>query len=333
MPGVATSHAARPFADFETRSVGTARRYMSEVFRSHELVIPREDAGLRMRHEAVKAGRVSLHWLTYGAPVTMTAPEMGRFYLFQFILDGACEIRHRGRTRLVDRGNSYVVHPSEPLAKTWDSDCHQLIVKVDLDRFESFASREIGIDVAGRLDFDFDIVPVERGPRSLMEMAKAVREDAADTRNGLSHPRVGSHLDTTMMALMLASFPHRFSDRYDRAAEPCAPYYVHRAEGYIRAHLRESISIEDLVSVSDVSVRALFNGFRRFRGASPMAYVKALRLELAHVELLRADPGERSVTEVALACGFTHMSKFARDFAARFGEKPSAVLGRGFMRR
>ena len=104
-------------AAFETASVSTARRYMSEVFRSHELVMPREEDGLRMRREAVKAGRVSLHWLKYGAPVTMTAPEMGGFYLFQFVLGGSCEIRHRGRTQVVDGGQSYVVHPSEPLAK------------------------------------------------------------------------------------------------------------------------------------------------------------------------------------------------------------------------
>ena len=83
------------------------------------------------------------------------------------------------------------------------------------------------------------------------------------------------------------------------------------------------------MAAADVSVRSLFNGFRRFRGLAPMAYVKALRLELAHDELLRADPAARSVTEIALACGFTHMSKFARDFAARFGERPGAVLGRG----
>ena len=318
---------------FETASVPAARRYMSEVFRSHELVMPREEAGLRMRHEAVKAGRVSLHWLQYGAPVTMSAPEMGRFYLFQFILGGACEIRHRGRTQVVDCGNSYVVHPSEPLAKTWDSACRQLIVKVDRDRFERFASREIGVDVAGRLDFDFDIVPVEAGPRTLIEMAKAVREDSADARHGLSHPRVSGHLDATMMALMLASFPHRFSDRYDRGAESCAPFYVHRAEDYIRAHLREPFSIEDIVAASDVSMRSLFTGFRRFRGVPPMAYVKALRLELAHDELSRADPAERSVTQIALACGFTHMSKFARDFAVRFGETPSKMLGRGHVRR
>lgn len=318
---------------FETRSVGTARRYMSEVFRSHDLVMPREDDGLRMRHEAVKAGRVSLHWLQYGAPVTMTAPEMGRFYLFQFVLGGACEIRHRGQTRIVGGDKSYVVHPAEPLAKTWDSACRQLILKVDRDRFERFASREIGVDVAGRLDFDFDIVPVEAGPFTMIQLADAVRSDAADERRGLSHPRVGAHLDATMMALMLAAFPHRFRDLYDRAGQACAPYYVHRAEDYIRAHLREPISIEDLAAASDVSVRSLFNGFRRFRGLAPMAYVKALRLELAHHELRRADPAERSVTEIALACGFTHMSKFARDFAARFGERPGAMLGKEFIRR
>jgi AraC-like DNA-binding protein len=322
----------QPAHAFETASVAAARRYMSDVFRSHELVMPREEAGLRMRHEAVKAGRVSLHWLQYGAPVTMMAPEMGRFYLFQFILGGACEIRHRGQTRLVNDSKSYVVHPSEPLAKTWSSDCRQLIVKVDRNRFERFASREIGVDVEGRLDFDFDIVPVEAGPRTMIEMAKAVRDDAADARNGLSHPRVGSHLDATMMALMLASFPHRFSELYDRGSAACAPYYVHRAEDYIRAHLREPISVEDLVTATDVSMRSLFNGFRRFRGVAPMGYVKALRLELALDELSRADPA-RSVTQIALACGFTHMSKFARDFAARFGEKPSAVLGRGYVRR
>ena len=98
-------------------------------------------------------------------------------------------------------------------------------------------------------------------------------------------------------------------------------------------HLREPISIGDLAGAANVSVRSLFNGFRRFRGLTPMGYVKALRLDLANGELLCADPSEKSVTEIALSCGFTHMGKFARDFAARFGEKPSAVLGREYVSR
>lgn len=313
---------------FETGSIAAARRYMSEVFRSHDLAMPRGDHAIDMRHEAVRAGQVSLHWLQYGAPVTMTAPEMDRFYLFQFILDGACEIRHRGRIAAVCGGNGYVVHPSEPLSKTWDRDCRQLIVRIDRDRFESFASREMGIDVDGRLDFDFDILPLAAGPRCIVEIADSMRRDVADGGKGMGHPRVTSHLDTTIMSLLLASFPHRHSEIYDRADAACAPYYVRRAEEYALAHWREPVAIDDLAQAANVSVRSLFSGFRRFRGLTPMAYVKALRLDLAHGELMRADPADRSVTEIALSCGFTHMSKFARDFAARFGEKPSAVLGR-----
>ncbi len=320
-------------AAFATESVAAARRYMSEVFRSHDLSIAQGQASIRMRHEAVRPGRVSLHWLKYGAPVTMTAPEMGGFYLFQFVLGGACEIRHRGRAEAVCDGHGYVVDPADPLSKTWNEDCEQLIVRVDRSLFEGFAAREMGVDVEGRLDFDFDILSVASGPRCIVELAEAVREDAAHTRNCLTHPRVTDHLDVTMMSLLLASFPHRFREEYDRAGDACAPYYVRRAEDHVRAHWREPISIGDLAGAANVSVRSLFNGFRRFRGLTPMGYVKTLRLDLAHDELLRADPAERSVTEIAMACGFTHMSKFARDFAGRFGERPSALLGREYVAR
>lgn len=313
---------------FETQSVAAARRYMSEVFRSHDLSIAPGETAIRMRHEAVRPGRVSLHWLRYGAPVTMTAPEMGGFYLFQFILEGVCDIRHRGRAEAVSGGHGYAVDPTDPLCKTWDRDCEQLIVRVDRELFEGFAAREMGVDVGGSLDFEFDILPVVTGPRCIVELAQAIRDDAAQARHGFTHPRVIEHLDVTMMSLLLASFPHRFRAQYDRAGEACAPYYVRRAEDYVRAHWREPIAIGDLAEVANVSVRSLFNGFRRFRNATPMAYVKALRLDLAHGELLRADPSEKSVTDIALSCGFTHMSKFARDFSARFGERPSAVLGR-----
>lgn len=325
-----TARGQRPAANavFETGSVAAARRYMSDVFRSHNLSMQPGQTSLRMRHETIRSGRTSLHWLRYGAPVTMSAPEMGGFYLFQFVLGGACEIRHRGRSAAVGEAHGYVVHPSDPLAKTWDDDCEQLIVKVDRQLFEGFASREMGIDVGDRLDFDFDILPVASGPQCIIEMANAIRSDATQARNCLSHPRVTSHLDITMMALLLASFPHRYREMYDRAGLACSPYYVHRAEDYIRAHLREPISIDDLVAVANVSVRSLFNGFRQFRDQTPMGYVKALRLDLAREELLQADPSERSVTDIALACGFTHMSKFAQDFTARFGERPSMLLGR-----
>lgn len=318
---------------FETARVADARRYMSEVFRSHRLSTAPGETSIRMRHEAVRPGRISLHWLRYGAPVTMSAPEMGGFYLFQFVFGGGCEIRHRGRAEIVADGHGYAVDPSDPLSKTWASDCEQLILRVDRALLENFAAREIGEDVDGRLGFDFEILPVASGSRCIVGLAESLRDDTAPPGSGLTHPRVTGHLDTTIMSLLLASFPHRFRAQYDRAGQACAPYYVRRAEDYARAHWREPIAIGDLAKAADVGVRSLFSGFRRFRGVTPMSYVKSLRLDRAHRELLRADPSEHSVTQIALGCGFTHMSKFARDFQARFGERPSAVLGRGLISR
>jgi len=36
-----------------------------------------------------------------------------------------------------------------------------------------------------------------------------------------------------------------------------------------------------------------------------------------------------SVTEVALSCGFNHLSKFAKSYRERFGELPSETLAQG----
>jgi transcriptional regulator GlxA family with amidase domain len=86
--------------------------------------------------------------------------------------------------------------------------------------------------------------------------------------------------------------------------------------------------MEDMVAVAGVSSRALYSGFRQFRNTTPMAYLKAVRLDMAHAELLRPQNGTDSVTKIALNCGFQHMSKFAHDFRVRFGYSPSEIFRR-----
>jgi AraC-like DNA-binding protein len=57
-----------------------------------------------------------------------------------------------------------------------------------------------------------------------------------------------------------------------------------------------------------------------------MAYLKDHRLTLARTQLQNG-PGER-VTEIALDCGFNHLSKFSLEYQQRFGERPSETLNR-----
>jgi AraC-like DNA-binding protein len=311
---------------FETGDLDQSRDYMTGIFRSHRLDLAGRRRSIAMRHECLRVGTISLHWLRYGSPVVMSAPEMARFYLFQINLHGACDISHGRETALVPASYGYAVDPTRPLSKSWSEDCEQLIIRVDRDRFERFATREIGGQVSGRLAFTFRPHPVAAGAASIANLAAGLHEDALEQRRGLCHPRVGRHLEATIMSLLLSSFPHNLREEYDRAAQPCAPYYVHRAEQFVEAHARDPIDIESLVEAAGVSARSLFGGFRRFRGLSPMAYLKAKRLDLAYADLKAADAASTTVTRIAVGCGFTHMGKFARDFKARFGVSPSAML-------
>jgi transcriptional regulator GlxA family with amidase domain len=73
--------------------------------------------------------------------------------------------------------------------------------------------------------------------------------------------------------------------------------------------------------------------FRRFRNTTPMAHLRAIRLELARNELINAGRQGLSVAAVANAFGFGHLGRFAYDYKERFGESPSETLYRGSFRR
>jgi len=59
-----------------------------------------------------------------------------------------------------------------------------------------------------------------------------------------------------------------------------------------------------------------------------MRYLRHVRLERAHQELVQAQPGETTVTRTAGRWGFTHLGRFASEYRRAFGELPSTFLSR-----
>lgn len=70
--------------------------------------------------------------------------------------------------------------------------------------------------------------------------------------------------------------------------------------------------------------RTLQNAFQQVLNVSPLAYLKAFRLNQARKALKRAN----SVTDAATACGFWHFGHFSNDYKTMFGECPSETLSR-----
>jgi AraC-like DNA-binding protein len=111
------------------------------------------------------------------------------------------------------------------------------------------------------------------------------------------------------------------------ASQMPLPADLVRALDWLRSHLAEPIDLERLSSVAGVRPRTLEAHFRTFLRSSPLGWVRRMRLANARRELERRN--DATVTDVALASGFTQLGRFAGHYRAVFGEPPSMTLRRG----
>ncbi|SOC47816.1 AraC family transcriptional regulator with amidase-like domain [Rhizobium subbaraonis] len=87
----------------------------------------------------------------------------------------------------------------------------------------------------------------------------------------------------------------------------------------MEANLCEPIRLSDMSPVSGLSRRQMERLFRREMGRTPARYYLELRLERAHLLLITSS---LPVIEVAMACGFSTASHFARTYRERYGCTP-----------
>lgn len=97
------------------------------------------------------------------------------------------------------------------------------------------------------------------------------------------------------------------------------PRALARALDYIRDHLCDSISLEDLAKAACISRFHFARQFRVATGLSPMEFVLNTRVEAGR-EILRR--GELKISTLAVALGFFDQSHFTRAFRRVTGLAP-----------
>lgn len=96
---------------------------------------------------------------------------------------------------------------------------------------------------------------------------------------------------------------------------------VNRAIDHVVAHLDQPLRLEDVAAVAWFSPFHFHRVFRTLMGETLQQFVKRLRLERALWMMSHAP--QRSLTDVALACGFASSSDFTRSFKQRYDVPPS----------
>jgi AraC-like DNA-binding protein len=313
-----------------TRDIDEVHHHMCKMFCPHDLRIEGGNPPIAFRHHQASLNSVTFNATDYGNPygrVVVNIPPMEALYLIQVTLAGSAQITHQDKTFELLPGFFCVLDPEARIRQVFGEGYKHFTVKMPKAAVEAVLSQELGFR-PGKLHFAAQPVPMKGAAVAFAQLIRMICDDLDNGSSAFGHSRAASAIEQTLQRLLLAAVPHNHTDLFDAPASTPAPYYVRRVEEFINEHVRDPITLDEMIRVSGISARSLHAGFRRFRDTTPMNYLKNRRLSLAHRQLQAGADAELSVTEVALDCGFTHLSKFAKDYSERFGELPSATLKR-----
>ena len=291
-----------------------AQSYLGGIFADHRLV---QNAGaINFVHQQTKLDATSIGLLRYGADVEVVAPALD-FYLLQITLGGEIGIESSQFDLTLGPGSLFVMNPGVAYRKRWAREAQHLMIKIPRARLESRAGKE-----GGTPNFESRAYPLNGKMLPLLRLVDYLCRDLSDDNGLLGDPRMRCDLEHALLSGLLAAVPHTLPPLPMSGA---IPHYLRRAEDHLHSNASRNVKMLELTEVAGVSERTLQDAFGKFRSKTPGEFARELRLDLVRQAL--TEQGD-SVTVAALRFGFTHLGRFSRSYADRFGEYPSETLQR-----
>ncbi|WP_208824013.1 helix-turn-helix domain-containing protein [Bradyrhizobium neotropicale] len=162
----------------------------------------------------------------------------------------------------------------------------------------------------------------ETTTQSLYHSAQAVVSAVLDEDLQGRSPIAMALLSESLLLLVL----ERLTSGKLREPSESTMRHLRRAVDYMHSNIHRPFTMSDAAAAAGISVRTLQTAFQAHYGATPVTYLRRIRLEAAHLELTSSD-NILPVSEVALKWGFTHMGRFAEIYRKTYGLLPSQLAG------
>lgn len=88
---------------------------------------------------------------------------------------------------------------------------------------------------------------------------------------------------------------------------------------FLYQHYNEKITLEEIAAAGHISRSKCCRIFKHYLQQSPISFLNTYRLKVS-CNLL--DSTDKSITEIAFACGFNHLSYFSKNFYNHYGCTP-----------
>lgn len=322
------SHTLRRFPVVATSSVEEARAAVTHVYLPHALEA--DNGLLKMRLNAARQKRFTLGFLAYGAQAELRMPPTETTYHVNLTTSGRTFAERGDGTRAITdaRASGIVLLPDQFTTVRWTPDAEQLILKIPRTRLETHLAEMLGHAVDKTIDFRFGFSMATPRGRSLLAAVEFLAREL-DRPGGLAEtPIAREQLEAFVMTQVLLAVPNSYTDQLSGYAPRARSSRLRPVLAYLEDHADQPLTPGDLARVGCMSVRTLHASFQHELGMSPMAYLRKLRLDRVHAELLRRTNPEVRISDIAMRWGFFHPSRFARQYHERFGELPSDTVHR-----
>jgi AraC-like DNA-binding protein len=304
---------------------GATRRRILEMSKGRcifDMVVP--GRFLSFRGAEARVGRMSVKFLSWdceGRYETSTWRTHDHHLALHIPLRGSFEARQSGEWVTVAPGSALVVSAAGETKRRWEGPCDLLNIMIDRDALDQSVTREAFSGPDGVLHFpDLTLIDLNEAA-TLARFVEMIIRDLETENSAFSDPAVGVEAERVLLQLLLRTMRQEVERRPIHERYRIVPAYMRRAERFIRERHGDSLDIGLIAQGSGVSPRTLQYGFRKYRGASPMGFLRDIRLSFARRALLDGRSG--SIHDVSVAVGYRSDSQFARDYRASFGESPT----------
>jgi AraC-like DNA-binding protein len=313
------------YSSFSTDVREVAEEFLSEAYADGRLRLP-ADPGFCFANERFDGVSFKLDEMEFGAAASFTF-EPQDVYIVNQIARGRVRVRQPGVEEMLTRGElSMVGRPGVETTADADGAFLQHLVTLDAPALREAA----GLDADQELPSFASIRPISAARAA--SWRRAVNYVGAMLRGdpGIAEaPLVVGSANRLLAGITLATFPNDAIASPERRVERDArsTTALRRAVAFIDASADLDIGIADIAAAAGASRRSIQLAFRRHLDTTPTDYLRRVRLDGAHRELLGASPGDPlTVTEVAYRWGFSSPSRFAERYRAAFGRSPRETL-------
>ncbi|WP_431932637.1 AraC family transcriptional regulator [Micromonospora sp. RP3T] len=316
----------RPARRFElsTRDPDVARRAIAEACGEHHPHFRGSRRDFHFAWRGVQAGPLGL---TRAAHSMDARAETGPY------LDFLAVHVVRGRFRFVDGDEELLVptggvgrYPQRRSVLYW-TDPLATTVRLPMDLVAHVAATRA--ETAPYTFRFLGLAPVSpAAARAWAHLSAFLCRMAAIGDDGLDQPLIQGSLADLTAATALTVFPNStMTSSYVPQPRRVAPSVVRRAQAYLDEHAAAPVTVAQVAAACGVGPRGLQAAFQRHLGYSPLTYLRQVRLDRAHRDLLTADPaGGETVAGIARRWGWTSPGRFAAAYREAYGRPPRETL-------